>query len=47
MAKIYEVEGWIDLIQEEILDPNIEIIDPHHHLWHHQHHDFPPEPEGR
>ena len=34
MAKIYEVEGWIDLIQEEILDPNIEIIDPHHHLWH-------------
>ena len=34
MAKIYEVEGWIDLVQEEILDPNIEIIDPHHHLWH-------------
>ena len=21
--------------------------EPHHHLWHHQHHDFPPEPEGR
>ena len=34
MAKIYEVEGWLDLVQEEILDPNIEIIDPHHHLWH-------------
>ena len=34
MAKIHELEGWIDGIQENIIDPNREIIDPHHHLWH-------------
>ena len=34
MAKIHEVEGWLDLVQEEILEPDMEIIDPHHHLWH-------------
>lgn len=34
MAKIHEVENWIDGIKEEIIDPDMEIIDPHHHLWH-------------
>ena len=34
MAKIHELEGWIDGIQENIIDPNREIIDPHHHLCH-------------
>ena len=41
MAKIHEVEGWIDRVQEEIIDPDREIIDPHHHLWH-----GPPNPPG-
>ena len=34
MSNIHEIEGWIDLVQEEIIDPEREIIDPHHHLWH-------------
>ena len=34
MAKIHEIENWIDGVKEEIIDPDIEIIDPHHHLWH-------------
>lgn len=24
---------WLDQVQEEIIDPGREIIDPHHHLW--------------
>lgn len=24
---------WLDKLQEEILDPELPIIDPHHHLW--------------
>ncbi|CAB1058113.1 FIG01143514: hypothetical protein [Olavius sp. associated proteobacterium Delta 1] len=24
---------WLDLVQEEIIDPEREIVDPHHHLW--------------
>ena len=24
---------WLDQVQEEIIDPEREIIDPHHHLW--------------
>ena len=24
---------WLDLIQEEIIEPERPIIDPHHHLW--------------
>ena len=24
---------WLDLVQEEILEPGRPIIDPHHHLW--------------
>ena len=34
MAKIHEIDGWIDRVKEEIIDPQREIIDPHHHLWH-------------
>ena len=34
MAKIHEIENWIHGVKEEIIDPDIEIIDPHHHLWH-------------
>ncbi|MEM7057195.1 MAG: amidohydrolase family protein [Pseudomonadota bacterium] len=24
---------WLDQVQEEIIDPDREIVDPHHHLW--------------
>ena len=24
---------WLDLVQEEILDPELPIVDPHHHMW--------------
>ena len=24
---------WLEQVQEEILDPDRAIIDPHHHLW--------------
>jgi predicted TIM-barrel fold metal-dependent hydrolase len=27
------LQGWLDQISEEIIDHDIEIIDPHHHLW--------------
>ena len=33
MSNIHEIEGWIDRVQEEIIDPERKIIDPHHHLW--------------
>ncbi len=26
-------EDWLDLLHEEIIDPALPIIDPHHHLW--------------
>ncbi len=29
-------EDWLRLTQEEILEPDLPIVDPHHHLW-----DFP------
>jgi L-fuconolactonase len=25
---------WLDLVREDILEPELPIIDPHHHLWH-------------
>ena len=28
MSNIHEIEGWIDKVQEEIIDPEREIIDP-------------------
>ena len=34
MSNVYEIPGWIDKIQEEIIEPDLPIIDPHHHLWH-------------
>ena len=34
MSNIYNIPGWLDQVQEEILDPERPIIDPHHHLWH-------------
>ena len=34
MSNVYEIPGWIDRIQEEIIEPDLPIIDPHHHLWH-------------
>jgi predicted TIM-barrel fold metal-dependent hydrolase len=27
-------QEWLDLVAEEIIDPERRIIDPHHHLWH-------------
>lgn len=29
-------EDWLDQVREEILEPDLAIVDPHHHLW-----DFP------
>src|SRR3954463_11966417 len=26
-------QEWLDRWQEEILDPDLPIVDPHHHLW--------------
>ncbi|MGH2633537.1 MAG: hypothetical protein ACRDG3_09015, partial [Tepidiformaceae bacterium] len=26
---------WLDQVTEEILEPDLEICDPHHHLWDH------------
>lgn len=26
-------ENWLKLVQEEAIDTDIPIIDPHHHLW--------------
>src|SRR5919202_4859143 len=28
-------EDWLDLTREEIIDPALPIVDPHHHLWDH------------
>ena len=28
-----DARQWLDLVQEEILEPERPIIDPHHHLW--------------
>lgn len=25
--------GWLDMVREEIVEPDLKIIDPHHHLW--------------
>jgi L-fuconolactonase len=25
--------NWLDLVVEEIVDPDVPIVDPHHHLW--------------
>lgn len=28
-------EDWLASVQEDIIEPEREIVDPHHHLWHH------------
>lgn len=28
-------QQWLDQIEEDILEPELRIIDPHHHLWNH------------
>lgn len=28
-------EDWLAQVSEDILDPDLEIVDPHHHLWRH------------
>ncbi len=28
-------QSWLDLVTEEIVDPERPIVDPHHHLWRH------------
>ncbi len=28
-------DDWLALVQEDIIDPDFEIVDPHHHLWRH------------
>jgi L-fuconolactonase len=30
-------QEWLDLVVEEALEPNLPIIDPHHHLWDFKH----------
>ena len=29
----YPDQAWLALRQEEIIEPELEIVDPHHHLW--------------
>jgi predicted TIM-barrel fold metal-dependent hydrolase len=29
-------QAWLDQVDEEIVEPERRIIDPHHHLWHHE-----------
>jgi hypothetical protein len=31
----YPTAAWLALRQEEIIEPGLEIVDPHHHLWDH------------
>ena len=33
MVKLSSNEGWLDLVKEEIIEPDLPICDPHHHLW--------------
>ena len=33
MNKPSDQLGWLDQVSEDIIDQDIEIIDPHHHLW--------------
>lgn len=28
-------QGWLDQVREEIIEPDLPICDPHHHLWDH------------
>jgi L-fuconolactonase len=31
----WDQQAWLDQVQEEIIDPDRPIVDPHHHLWRH------------
>ena len=33
MTDIATNQEWLDQVQEEALEPDLPIIDPHHHLW--------------
>lgn len=33
-------EAWLNVTVEEVLDPNLPICDPHHHLWDYPHHRY-------
>ncbi|MGE5510720.1 MAG: amidohydrolase family protein [Bacteroidota bacterium] len=33
MAVQSKNQAWLDLVKEEVLDPDLPICDPHHHLW--------------
>ena len=26
--------AWLDRVREDVLEPELPIVDPHHHLWH-------------
>ena len=28
-----DLDTWLDLTKEDVLDPSLPICDPHHHLW--------------
>ena len=28
-----ELDAWLELTKEDVLDPGLPICDPHHHLW--------------
>ena len=28
-----QLDTWLELTKEEVLDPSMPICDPHHHLW--------------
>ncbi len=29
------LDDWLGLVEEDVIDPQLPIIDPHHHLWEH------------
>ena len=33
VARMAARDDWLALVEEPILDPSREIVDPHHHLW--------------
>ena len=39
-APRYPDPAWLALRQEEIIEPQLEIVDPHHHLWDRPSHRF-------
>lgn len=33
MSELFDNHAWLNQVEEEIIDPAREIVDPHHHLW--------------